>query len=105
MKDAIASDTCPAEYKEAFQEWIDGKDDADKSKAAAEKIIPMVEAAKDKCKNCATIAEFKNYLVKKSQWIIGGDGASYDIGYGGFGSRDRFRQERKYLGIGYGGLL
>ena len=83
MKDAIASDTCPAEYKEAFQEWIDGKDDADKSKAAAEKIIPMVEAAKDKCKNCATIAEFKNYLVKKSQWIIGGDGASYDIGYGG----------------------
>ena len=43
----------------------------------------MVEAAKDKCKNCATIAEFKNYLVKKSQWIIGGDGASYDIGYGG----------------------
>ena len=83
MKDAIASDTCPAEYKEAFQEWIDGKDDTDKSKAAAEKIIPMVEAAKDKCKNCATIAEFKNYLVKKSQWIIGGDGASYDIGYGG----------------------
>ena len=83
MKDAIASDTCPAEYKEAFQEWIDGKDDADKSKAAAEKIIPMVEAAKDKCKNCATIAKFKNYLVKKSQWIIGGDGASYDIGYGG----------------------
>ena len=69
--------------QEAFQEWIDGKDDADKSKAAAEKIIPMVEAAKDKCKNCATIAEFKNYLVKKSQWIIGGDGASYDIGYGG----------------------
>ena len=43
----------------------------------------MVEAAKDKCKNCATIAEFKNYLVKKSQWIIDGDGASYDIGYGG----------------------
>ena len=83
MKNAIASDTCPAEYKEAFQEWIDGKDDADKSKAAAEKIIPMVEAAKDKCENCATIAEFKNYLVKKSQWIIGGDGASYDIGYGG----------------------
>ena len=83
MKNAIASDTCPAEYKEAFQEWIDGKDDADKSKAAAEKIIPMVEAAKDKCENCATIAEVKNYLVKKSQWIIGGDGASYDIGYGG----------------------
>ena len=83
MKAAIASDETPAEYKEAFQEWIDGRNDADKSKAAAEKIIPMVEAAKDKCPSCATIYEFKDYLIKRSQWIIGGDGASYDIGYGG----------------------
>ena len=83
MKSAIANEATPAEYKEAFQEWIDGRNDADKSKAAAEKIIPLVEAAKDKCAACATIAEFKDYLVKRSQWIIGGDGASYDIGYGG----------------------
>ena len=83
MKAAIAAEGTPAEYKEAFQEWIDGRNDADKSKAAAEKIIPMVEAAKDKCSYCATIAEFKDYLIKRSQWIIGGDGASYDIGYGG----------------------
>ena len=83
MKTAIAAEGTPAEYKEAFQEWIDGRNDADKSKAAAEKIIPLVEAAKDKCPSCATIAEFKDYLVKRSQWIIGGDGASYDIGYGG----------------------
>ena len=40
-------------------------------------------AAKDKCPNCATIAELSHFLVKRSQWIIGGDGASYDIGYGG----------------------
>ena len=46
-------------------------------------IHQIVEAAKDKCPSCATIAEFKDYLVKRSQWIIGGDGASYDIGYGG----------------------
>ncbi len=83
MTGAIAAEGTPAEYKEAFQEWIDGRDDAEKSKAAAEKIIPMVEAAKDKCGFCATIDEFKDYLVKRSQWIIGGDGASYDIGYGG----------------------
>ena len=83
MNEAIASDCCPAEYKEVFAEWINNMLDAEKTKELAEKIIPMVEAAKDKCKNCATIAEFKNYLVKKSQWIIGGDGASYDIGYGG----------------------
>ena len=83
MTTAIAAEETPAEYKEAFQEWIDGREDADKSKAAAEKIVPLVEAAKDKCGACATIAEFKDYLVKRSQWIIGGDGASYDIGYGG----------------------
>lgn len=83
MTNAIASDSCPAGYKEAFQEWIEGKDDADKSRAAAEKIIPLVESAKDNCEYCAKIAEFKDYLIKRSQWIIGGDGASYDIGYGG----------------------
>ena len=83
MKAAIAAEGTPAEYKEAFQEWIDGRNDADKSKAAAAKIIPLVEAAKDKCSYCATIAEFQDYLIKRSQWIIGGDGASYDIGYGG----------------------
>ncbi len=83
MKTALVSNTCSAEYKEAFQEWLDGKDDADKSRAAAEKIIPLVEAAKDNCETCAKIAEFKDYLIKRSQWIIGGDGASYDIGYGG----------------------
>ena len=83
MKGAIEAEGTPTEYKEAFQEWIDGRNDADKSKAAAEKIVPLVEAAKDKCGFCKTIDEFKDYLVKRSQWIIGGDGASYDIGYGG----------------------
>ena len=43
----------------------------------------MVEANKDKCPVCASIAQLSHYLVKRSQWIIGGDGASYDIGFGG----------------------
>ena len=46
-------------------------------------IRDRVEAAKDKCDSCKTIAGLSQYLVKRSQWIIGGDGASYDIGYGG----------------------
>jgi pyruvate-ferredoxin/flavodoxin oxidoreductase len=70
--------------KAVFQEWIElNRADADKSKALPEKIIPMVEAAKDKCPLQRTIAQSEQYLVKRSQWIIGGDGASYDIGYGG----------------------
>ena len=83
MEAAIAYEGTPAEYKEAFTAWIENQNDADKTKELAAQIIPMVEAAKDKCPNCATIAELSHFLVKRSQWIIGGDGASYDIGYGG----------------------
>lgn len=83
MTEAIAAEGTPAETKALFQEWIDNKLDAEKTKVLAEKIIPVVEAAKDKCDTCEQIFELKNFLVKRSQWIIGGDGASYDIGYGG----------------------
>ena len=83
MEDAIAYEGTPAEYKEVFQAWIENQNDADKTKELAEQIIPMVEASKDKCPACATIAGLSQFLVKRSQWIIGGDGASYDIGYGG----------------------
>ena len=83
MEDAIAYEGTPAEYKEVFQAWIENQNDADKTKELAEQIIPMVEASKDKCPACATIAGLSQFLIKRSQWIIGGDGASYDIGYGG----------------------
>ena len=57
MNEAIASDCCPAEYKEVFAEWINNMLDAEKTKELAEKIIPMVEAAKDKCNHCKQICE------------------------------------------------
>ncbi len=84
LNEAIACDCTPAEFKAAAQEWIDGKEDADASKAAAAKLKPMIEAGvANGCDKCAKLAELSHYLVKRSQWIIGGDGASYDIGYGG----------------------
>ena len=84
LKGAIAADETPADFKAAAQEWLEGKDDADASKAAAGKLVPMIEAGKDAgCPACAKLSELAHYLVKRSQWIIGGDGASYDIGYGG----------------------
>jgi len=82
MKAAIEKG-CPADAKEVFQAWIDNKNDADKTKELAPQIEKIVNANKDKCEFCATIASLSSYLVKHSQWIIGGDGASYDIGYGG----------------------
>ena len=83
ITEAFERPETPDNYKEAYQEWLDGRNDADQSKAAAEKIIPLVEAVADKCGLCKQIDGLKQYLVKRSQWIIGGDGASYDIGYGG----------------------
>ena len=84
LNEVIANEAAPAEFKEAAQAWLAGKDDAEASKAAAEALKPMIEAGAAKgCEACAKLAELSHYLVKRSQWIIGGDGASYDIGYGG----------------------
>ncbi len=83
MNEAIAADCTPAEAKELFSAWLENKDDAAKAQEITEKIIPMVEAGKSKCNHCKQLAELTGYMVKRSQWIIGGDGASYDIGYGG----------------------
>ena len=84
LTEAIAKDDTPAEFKAAAQEWIAGKDDADASKAAAANLRPLIEAgAEAGCEICKEFKTLDHYLVKRSQWIIGGDGASYDIGYGG----------------------
>ena len=84
LEGAIADAQTPADFKEAAQAWIEGKDDADASRAAADKLTPLIEAGKaGGCPVCMQLSELTHYLTKRSQWIIGGDGASYDIGYGG----------------------
>lgn len=70
-----------AETKAAMQEWIDGMKDADKSTAATVKLVALLEKEKDAA--AKQILDLKQYLIKKSQWIFGGDGWAYDIGYGG----------------------
>ncbi|MCI7010271.1 MAG: pyruvate:ferredoxin (flavodoxin) oxidoreductase, partial [Prevotella sp.] len=84
LNEMLESDKVSEEYKEAAREWIAGKDDADASKAAAAKLKPLIaESAAKGCPVCQELQTLDHYLVKRSQWIIGGDGASYDIGYGG----------------------
>ncbi|KLU67151.1 pyruvate-flavodoxin oxidoreductase [Desulfosporosinus acididurans] len=72
-----------AELKGAFEEWLAGWNDADASKAAAAKIKASLEGYNGDNKVLAEILRRKDHLIKKSQWIIGGDGWAYDIGYGG----------------------
>ena len=83
MNRAIEGDSCPAETKELFAAWIADKDNPERSIELEAQITPIVKANADKCEICKEIASLSQYLIKKSQWIIGGDGASYDIGFGG----------------------
>ncbi len=76
----------PQELKDAFAEWISTRENGELSRAASDKVLALLNGFAP-CAECAedikNILDKKDYLVKKSQWIIGGDGWAYDIGYGG----------------------
>jgi len=76
IAEGVSEDT-----KIAFTEWIDTMKDASVSQAASDKVIAACE--KENSQLAKEILEHKQYLVKKSVWIFGGDGWAYDIGYGG----------------------
>jgi pyruvate-ferredoxin/flavodoxin oxidoreductase len=82
MKEAMEGcSKCTPELKALFQEWIDNKNSTIETQRIANKLIPVME--KYDCPYCKKIMDLKQYLVKKSQWIFGGDGWAYDIGFGG----------------------
>ncbi|HKL08174.1 MAG TPA: pyruvate:ferredoxin (flavodoxin) oxidoreductase [Bacteroidales bacterium] len=70
-----------ADTQAAFKEWIESMADAEKSKVASAKVVEACK--KEKHQLAKDILQLEQYLVKKSVWIIGGDGWAYDIGYGG----------------------
>jgi len=76
-------DVVKPELKEAFQAWIAGKDNAEASKKAAKDIIALIKDADMSNPAIKEIADRTDFLVKRSQWVFGGDGWAYDIGYGG----------------------
>ena len=76
-------DKVSPELAAAFKEWIDGKNCAQSSKAAAEKIEALIKDADMSNAAIKEIADRTDFLVKLSQWVFGGDGWAYDIGYGG----------------------
>ncbi|MDF2686747.1 MAG: pyruvate ferredoxin/flavodoxin oxidoreductase, partial [Clostridia bacterium] len=83
MKTAL-TENIDDELKNAFTKWLDNMYKAKESKEASELIINLLKA-KD-YKNNPTLNEIlkcKDYLIKRSVWMIGGDGWAYDIGYGG----------------------
>ncbi len=79
----LAGDIPCAEVREALQDWYDKRDQGDGSRERADRLIAALEPNKDKCSKAAALYEQKEFFVKRSQWIFGGDGWAYDIGYGG----------------------
>ena len=69
------------DVKAAAQEWLDTFSVGATNGAATDKLVAALEACG--CEKAQAILKDKDYLAKKSQWIFGGDGWAYDIGFGG----------------------
>ena len=76
-------DKVDAKLADAFKAWIEGKDNAEASKAAAADIKALIKDADMSDSHIKNIADRSDFLVKHSHWAFGGDGWAYDIGYGG----------------------
>ncbi len=74
-------DNVSKEEAELFQTWLENRDNGDVTLDVYNKLLPLVENSDEAYAN--DIKELSNYIVKQSNWIIGGDGWAYDIGYGG----------------------
>ena len=76
-----ASDKASAEVKAACQEYLDTFNCGASNGDATDKLVAALEGCD--CDTCKDIVKNKDFLAKKSQWIFGGDGWAYDIGFGG----------------------
>jgi pyruvate-ferredoxin/flavodoxin oxidoreductase len=76
-----ANENATDEIKAACQEWLDTFGCGATNGAATDKLVAALSGIE--CDTCKYIVANKNYLAKKSQWVFGGDGWAYDIGFGG----------------------
>ena len=81
VEKVAASDKASDEVKAACQEYLDTFGIGALNGTATDKLVAALDGCE--CDTCKYIVKNKNYLAKKSQWIFGGDGWAYDIGFGG----------------------
>ena len=81
MEQGLSCSCCTDEMKALFTKWLENKNDAKVTREVADALVPLCEGCG--CDVCKGLLEYKTFIPARSQWIIGGDGASYDIGYGG----------------------
>ncbi len=81
MQAAIESGKIAGATKTAFSAWLESRADAKGSKEASAAVVEACKKEKDPV--AKEILDLEQYLIKKSVWVVGGDGWAYDIGYGG----------------------
>jgi pyruvate-ferredoxin/flavodoxin oxidoreductase len=86
MKEVINGGGLPENIKALFEEWIANRSSYAKTRELADILTPILKeyaAATPYCEHGQQLSGLTQYLAKRSQWIIGGDGWAYDIGFGG----------------------
>ena len=81
VESVAASEAASEEVKSACKEWLDTFNCGATNGTATDNLVAALEGAD--CEVCKDIVNNKDFLAKKSQWIFGGDGWAYDIGFGG----------------------
>ncbi|HZJ57722.1 MAG TPA: pyruvate:ferredoxin (flavodoxin) oxidoreductase [Clostridia bacterium] len=81
VDEAIDANIDP-DLTQALNKWLENKDLGEESQAATKELLPLLNKHNDNAV-VKGILDLKQYLIKKSQWIFGGDGWAYDIGFGG----------------------
>lgn len=80
---AMLAGELPEDLKAALTNWLDNLNESEGTRERADALTAVLATYKDKCVKCADLYEEKQFFVKRSHWIFGGDGWAYDIGYGG----------------------
>ena len=81
VEDVMANENASEEVKAACKEWLDTFNVGATNGTATDKLVAALEGID--CPTCKEIVKNKDFLAKKSQWVFGGDGWAYDIGFGG----------------------
>ena len=81
MEEGLACSCCTDEMKALFTKWLENKNDAKTTREVADELVPMLESCS--CDICKSLLVYRHFIPARSQWIFGGDGWGYDIGYGG----------------------
>ena len=81
MREGLECNCCSSEIKTLFEQWLAARNDAAATRKVCDTLVPLMKECG--CDICKQLLELQNFIPARSQWVFGGDGWAYDIGYGG----------------------